>query len=56
MREKILKIKIGEEYKAKIEKIGEFDKSMFKDVYEKSFDCIESILAENSNNKNDKEN
>ncbi len=56
MTEKILKIKIGEEYKAKVENLEDFKDSMFKDVYDKAFDCIGSILAENLNNKNDKEN
>lgn len=46
--EKTLKIKIGEEYKAKVETVGEFKDSMFKDVYEKAFDCIGSILADSS--------
>ncbi|MGB6129678.1 MAG: hypothetical protein WBG30_13115, partial [Psychrilyobacter sp.] len=53
MAEKILKIKIGEEYKAKVEKIGEFNESMFKDVYDKAFDCIETILAGGSEEEED---
>ncbi|BDU50720.1 hypothetical protein [Haliovirga abyssi] len=42
--ESVIKINLGEEYKAKVEKINEFEKSVFNEVYLKAFKNTAEIL------------
>lgn len=47
----ILKIKLGEEYKAKIEKFEEFENSFFKEVYDKARECTRDIINSKNGEK-----
>lgn len=50
-----LKIVLGEEYKIKVEKIGDFKDSIFKELYKKAFEKTKEILESNGNTSdNDK--
>lgn len=47
----VLKIKLGEEYKAKIEKFEEFENSFFKEVYDKARECTRDIINSKNGEK-----
>lgn len=50
----ILKIKLGEEYRAKVESVGEFESSIFEDVYRKAFSNVAEIINNEPKTEKDK--
>jgi len=50
-----LKIKLGEEYKAKIENIAEFKDSVFKELYVKAFEKTREIIDSGEEKEEDSE-
>lgn len=52
MSDQVLKFKLGEEYKVRIEKYDKLGESLFRDVYENAYRAIDTIVSSNNKKTN----
>lgn len=52
MNKQVLKFKLGEEYKARVEKPEEFGESLFRDTYENGYKAVDTIITSHREDTN----